>query len=147
MGDKYVFAIDLKDFYPSVSKRKICNFFKNEFNLSYDIAMIYAVLSTTKSDDGSYRLGQGLSQSATLAYLVNYKLFNYLYEESINNGIDMSIYVDDVIFSSYNPIPQSFINKLFGLIEQNDMKIKKSKVINYKKESTKKSYRCLYYGK
>ena len=138
VGYKYVFAIDLKDFYPSVSKKKICNFFSKEFNLSYDIAMIYAVLSTTKSDDGSYRLGQGLSQSATLAYLVNYKLFNYLYNEAKKNNIDMSIYVDDVIFSSYSPIPQSFINKLFGLITQNDMQIKKSKVINYKKESTKK---------
>lgn len=89
IGDKYVFAIDLKDFYPSITKYKLYLFFKDKFNLSSDIAMFYSGLSTCKSDDGSYRLGQGLSQSATLAYLVNYSLFNYLYMIAKENDIDM----------------------------------------------------------
>lgn len=138
IGNKYVLALDLKDFYPSVTKKKICNFFVNEFNLPYDIAMFYAVISTCKTEDNSYKLGQGLSQSATLAYLVNYRLFNYIYEISLNKGIEMSIYVDDIIFSSSNPIPQDFIDRLFGLIKENGMEIKKRKVHNYKQESTKK---------
>ena len=87
IGDKYVFAIDLKDFYPSVTKYKLYLFFKNKFNLSSDIAMFYAFISTCKSDDGLYRLGQGLSQSSTLAYLVNYSLFNYLYYLAKENDI------------------------------------------------------------
>lgn len=138
IGDKYVFAIDLKDFYPSVTKYKLYLFFKDKFNLSSDIAMFYSVLSTCKSDDGSYRLGQGLSQSATLAYLVNYSLFNYLYMIAKENDIDMSIYVDDVVFSSRKQIPQSFIDRLFGIIKGNGMLIKRQKVHNYKKESVKK---------
>lgn len=138
VGDKYVFAIDLKDFYPSVTKYKLFLFFKNKFNLSSDIAMFYSVLSTCLADDGTYRLGQGLSQSSTLAYLVNFSLFNYLYEMAKNNDIEMSIYVDDVVFSSKNEIPQSFIDKLFGIIKGNDMQIKRQKVHNYKKESVKK---------
>lgn len=138
IGDKYVFAIDLKDFYPSVTKYKLYLFFKDKFKLSTDIAMFYSVLSTCKSDDGSYRLGQGLSQSSTLAYLVNYTLFNYLYILSKENDIEMSIYVDDVVFSSKKEIPQSFIDKLFGIIKGNDMLIKRQKVHNYKKESVKK---------
>lgn len=138
IGDRYVFAIDLKDFYPSVTKYKLYLFFKEKFNLSPDIAMFYSVLSTCKSDDGSYRLGQGLSQSSTLAYLVNYSLFNYLYVLSRDNDIQMSIYVDDVVFSSKKKIPQSFIDRLFGIIKGNDMLIKRQKVHNYKKESVKK---------
>lgn len=138
IGDKYVFAIDLKDFYPSVTKYKLYLFFKDKFNLSSDIAMFYATLSTCKLDDGSYRLGQGLSQSATLAYLVNYSLFNYLYKISEENKMDMSIYVDDVVFSSKNKISQAFIDRLFGIIKGNDMLIKRQKVHNYKKESVKK---------
>lgn len=138
VGNKYVLALDLKDFYPSVTKKKICDFFVNEFNLPYDIAMFYAVLSTCKSEDNVYKLGQGLSQSATLAYLVNYKLFNYIYEFALRDNIEMSIYVDDIIFSSSSPIPQKFIDKLFGLIKDNGMEIKKKKVHNYKRESTKK---------
>ena len=138
IGDKYVFAIDLKDFYPSVTKYKLYLFFKNKFHLSSDIAMFYAVISTCKSDDGLYRLGQGLSQSSTLAYLVNYSLFNYLYCLAKENDIDMSIYVDDVVFSSSKEIPQFFIDRLFGIIKGNDMLIKRQKVHNYKKESVKK---------
>lgn len=138
IGDKYVFAIDLKDFYPSVTKYKLYLFFKNKFHLSSDIAMLYSVLSTCKADDNSYRLGQGLSQSSTLAFLVNYSLFNYLYYFAKENDIDMSIYVDDVIFSSKKEISQSFIDRLFGIIKRNDMLIKRQKVRNYKKESVKK---------
>lgn len=138
IGNRYVFAIDLKDFYPSVTKYKLYLFFKDKFNLSPDIAMFYSVLSTCKSDDGTYRLGQGLSQSSTLAYLVNYSLFNYLYVLSKDKDIEMSIYVDDVVFSSKEKIPQSFIDRLFGIIKGNDMLIKRQKVHNYKKESVKK---------
>ena len=138
VGNKYVFAIDLKDFYPSVTKYKLYLFFKNEFNVSSDIAMIYAVLSSCKSDEGTYKLGQGLSQSSTLAFLVNYRLFNYLYYYSKENNIEMSIYVDDVIFSSDSPISQIFIDKLFGIIKGNDMSIKRDKVHNYKNDSIKK---------
>lgn len=138
IGNRYVFAIDLKDFYPSVTKYKLYLFFKEKFNLSPDIAMFYSVLSTCKSDDETYRLGQGLSQSSTLAYLVNYSLFNYLYVLSKDNDIEMSIYVDDVVFSSKKKIPQSFIDRLFGIIKGNDMLIKRQKVHNYKKDSVKK---------
>lgn len=138
IGDKYVFAIDLKDFYPSVTKFKLYLFFKDKFNLSGDIAMFYAVLSTCKSDDGTYKLGQGLSQSSTLAFLTNYSLFDFLYNLAKENDIEMSMYVDDVIFSSKNKIPQSFINRLFGIIKGNEMFIKRQKVHNYKKESAKK---------
>ena len=60
------------------------------------------------------------------------------YEFAKNNDVEMSIYVDDVVFSSKNEIPQSFIDKLFGIIKGNDMQIKRQKVHNYKKESVKK---------
>ncbi len=138
IGERYVFAIDLKDFYPSVTKYKLYLFFKSKFHLSSDIAMFYSVLSTCKADDTSYRLGQGLSQSSTLAYLVNYSLFNFLYYLAKENNIDMSIYVDDVVFSSQKEIPQFFIDRLFGIIKGNDMLIKRQKVHSYKKESVKK---------
>lgn len=138
VGDKYVLALDLKDFYPSVTKYKLFLFFREKFNLSSDIAMFYATLSTIKNDDGIYKLGQGLSQSCTLAYLVNYTLFNFLYEYAQKFGIEMSIYVDDIVFSSSKPIPQNFINKLFGIVKRNNMQIKRNKTHNYKKNSVKK---------
>lgn len=138
IGNKYVLALDLKDFYPSVSKMKIYSFFKNEMNLSPDAAMIYTVISTVKNEKGEYCLGQGLPQSTTLAFLTNYHLFNYIYYYALELRIKMSVYVDDIIFSSENEIPQEFINRLFGLIKKNKMLIKREKVHRYNNISTKK---------
>lgn len=137
-GKKYVFAIDLKDFYPSVTKDKIIRFFIQQFKLDKDTATIYAILSTCPDERGVYRLAQGFSQSATLAFLVNYTLFNFLYEISRKQGIEMSVYVDDVIFSSKKEIPQEFMNRLFKIIEKNGMKIKNKKVKYYRKDDVKK---------
>ncbi len=142
IGEKYALLIDLKDFYPSVTKGKIFKFFKKYFDLDSDIAMFYAVLSTvkkqTKSEEEEYVLGQGLSQSAILAFLVNASLFNYIYEEAKRFDITMSVYVDDVTFSSIDPIPQAFIDKLFGLFKKNDMEIKKEKIYLIGKDKSKK---------
>lgn len=128
IGDKYVLSIDLKDFYPSVTKMKIYNFFRRELKLDKDIAMFYAYFSTSKNEENEYVLAQGLPQSAMLAYLINYSLFNYLYDISKEHEILMTLYVDDIIFSSEKPIPQSFIDRLFGLFLMNDLKIKKQKI-------------------
>lgn len=137
-GKKYVFAIDLQDFYPSVTRDKIIRFFIQQFKLDKDIATIYAILSTCPDEKGIYRLAQGFSQSATLAFLVNHTLFNFLYEISKKQGIEMSVYVDDIIFSSKKEIPQEFINRLFKIIENNGMKIKNKKVKYYRKNDVKK---------
>ena len=50
----------------------------------------------------------------------------------------MTVYVDDVVFSSDKPIPQKFINTLFSIIKQNGMNIKRKKVHLYDKKQTKK---------
>lgn len=43
----------------------------------------------------------------------------------------MTVYVDDIVFSSSKLIDQKFINSLFGIVKKNKLNIKKSKVKLY----------------
>lgn len=132
-NNKYLLAIDIQNFYPSITYEKILNFFKYDLKLDNDIAEIYAALCTCPLDDPitrnfEYGIGQGLATSPVLAFLSNYQMFEYLNELSLKNNMEMTVYVDDVVFSSDKPIKQEFINSLFGIVKRNGLNIKKSKV-------------------
>ncbi len=141
LGNRYLLAIDLRNFYPSIDRDRVFHFFRTEFNLDIDVAKMYSLLLTSprEIDDGIvYTLGQGLSTSPICAVLINFTLFNYIYSLSAKYNITMTVYVDDITFSSDDIIPQEFIDKLFGLIKRNSMEINKGKIHYYKMDSTKK---------
>lgn len=143
-NEKYVLAIDIQNFYPSIKEHKVYSFFSREMSLDKDIATIYTILCTCPLDDPSVKkdfefgIGQGLATSPILAYMINYRMFDYMYLKAQENGLKMTVYVDDVVFSSDKPIPQKFINTLFSIIKQNGMNIKRKKVHLYDKKQTKK---------
>jgi len=141
--NKYLLAIDIQNFYPSISYEKVLNFFKYDLNLDNDIAEIYTALCTCPLDDpitGNYKfgIGQGLATSPVLAFLTNYRMFEYINDLATKNNMEMTVYVDDVVFSSDIPIKQEFINSLFGIVKRNGLKIKKSKVKIYGPNQDKK---------
>ncbi len=140
---KYLLAIDIQNFYPSISCKKVFNFFKYDLDLDNDIAEIYTTLCTCPLDDPSvgtfqYGIGQGLATSPILAFLSNYRMFEYINELALKNKIRMTVYVDDIVFSSDKPINQDFINSLFGIIKRNGLKIKKSKIKTFDSKQDKK---------
>lgn len=143
-NEKYVLAIDIQNFYPSIKEHKVYSFFKRELMLDKDIATIYTILCTCPledpkvKEDFEFGLGQGLATSPILAYMINYRMFNYIYDKASKYGLKMTVYVDDVVFSSDKPIPQKFINSLFSIIKQNGMNIKRKKVHLFDKKQLKK---------
>lgn len=143
-NEKYVLAIDIQNFYPSIKEHKVYSFFKRELNLDDDIATIYTILCTCPlkdpkvEKDFEFGIGQGLATSPILAYMINYRMFNYIYEKAVKYGLKMTVYVDDVVFSSDRPIPQKFIDSLFSIIKQNGMRIKRKKVHLFDKKQLKK---------
>ena len=142
-NNKYILTIDLQAFYPSISYEKIINFFRYDLSLEKDIAEIYTALCTCPLDDPTqgevpHGLGQGLATSPVLAYLTNYRMFEYLYSIAQKKEIEMSVYVDDIVFSSSKPFEQKFIDSLFGIVKRNNLNIKKSKVKLYGPNQTKR---------
>ncbi|MBS5853312.1 MAG: hypothetical protein KIC61_06785 [Staphylococcus sp.] len=143
IGEKFTLTIDLKNFFTCISRETLANKLKTLLEIDSDIAIYYSRLFTSPSDkppynNGQYNLGQGLPSSPILAFLCNYTLFEYINDLAKLYNTSMTIYVDDITFSSDLPISQEFIDKLFGLFKQNGMRINPSKIHLSKNNSFKK---------
>lgn len=98
LGTKKTYTTDIAKFYPSVSRTKVAAFFRGTMQCSTDVAAILADLSTC---DGYIPTGSTLSQ--LLAYLACKKMFDELYEASLEANMVMTCYVDDLTFSGDAP--------------------------------------------
>jgi peroxiredoxin family protein len=126
-GNLYLYKIDLTAFFPSITREKVFAFFKNKFDMPVDVAEILANITTidiektmAENIDEIYdflnekkiktksHLISGSPTSQLLSYLANQDLFDALHDLSVKNGVVMSIYVDDIVFSSSNRISQHF---------------------------------------
>ena len=55
--------------------------------------------------------------SQILSYMANHKMFDEIQSLANHNGIVMTIYVDDITFSSKNHISNKFKNKVQSIIK------------------------------
>lgn len=94
LGQKTTYALDIKSFYPSVTKPKVFNLFRDVLKCSDDVAGILAEITTC---DGYIPTGSSLSQ--LLAYLSCKKMFDELHLVCRAEGAVMTCYVDDLTFS------------------------------------------------
>lgn len=104
VGDHPVLTMDIKNFYPSISKKSIYHFFHHTMLASPDVAGILAELC---SYDNHIPTGSRLSMP--LSFWANHAMYDELKSLSDAYGATMSIYVDDLTFSGLN------VNKLFAL--------------------------------
>ncbi len=142
-GNKYSFIIDLENFFTKIDESKVKKTLKKMLALDNDISEIYTRLLTSPSDEPPYHLGrfvigQGLPSSPILAFLCHASFFDYLYQECLSKGIVMTIYVDDIVFSSEKEIPQRFIDRIFRLFYINGLSINRKKVALVKNDGIKK---------
>lgn len=122
LGNEYVFNIDISSYFPSVKKYKVFNYYRKCLKMPPDIADL--MCKFTVFDD---HLSQGLSTSPILAYLVNQKMFDSLFN-FIKESMFMSVYVDDVTFSSNNPISKSKRDKIIKIVEDSGYEVQSKKI-------------------
>jgi hypothetical protein len=75
----------------------------------------------------------GAPTSQILSYLVNHQMFDEMQKLADDNGITMTIYVDDVTFSSENRISKDFRDKIITIIRKYNYQISRKKVKRYTK--------------
>lgn len=97
-GNKYFFLTDLKDFYPSVHYTSVEKALRKE-GFYPDVAKLITRLCTKEG-----AIPQGCPTSSFLASLVVYHTCGALFEKYENDGLKISVYVDDITISS----PQDF---------------------------------------
>lgn len=127
VGSNYLYKIDLTAFFPSIAREKVFSFYRDKLCVSPDIAEILTNFTSIDLDKASVEnmkpideflemkgiktrnhLISGSPASQLLSYLANQDLFAELHSLSKNNGITMTVYVDDIVFSSPNRISARF---------------------------------------
>ena len=68
-----------------------------------------------------------------MSYLVNYRMFDEMQAIANENNAMMTVYVDDVTFSSECRISQQFTSKIIDIVKKYGYKISKAKVKRYAK--------------
>lgn len=86
--------IDIKNFYPSVKRRAVRQFFVEKMQCAEDVAHLLSVLCTV---DGV--LPTGSSVSPVLSYFACSDLFGSLAAMADKEGLEFTVYVDDMVFS------------------------------------------------
>ena len=156
LGAKYIVALDLSKFFPSIHREKVYNFFKNDLNCSSDVSKILTDLCTINLDGqkkvpnsvfeylrdnkikSKNHIPTGSSISSILSYLVNYKMFEDVGKIASKYNCKMSVYVDDIVLSSENEINKNCIREIIAIIRKNGYKIQKKKLKYYNENDYKR---------
>ena len=137
VGNHPVLKLDIAKFYPSVSKKSVFHFFKNELMINAGLAGLLAELCTYDN-----YVPTGSPVSMLLAFLASNKMFNCLNEFAISHDIVMTVYVDDITFSGKN-LNQDFKNSVIKIITASGFKVKASKTRLFKINSVKTVTGCI----
>ena len=123
-GKKYVLNIDLKDFFPSISAKRIKNLFSSSFfNYNEQLATALTLLTTYES-----KLPTGAPTSPVLSNFVCYNLDADLRNFSQENRLLYTRYADDLTFSSNTVIQYDSILDIILLIKKNGFEINDKKL-------------------
>lgn len=147
-----LFKIDLTAFFPSISRETVYCFFCEDLCCSPDIAEILTNFTTIGLDksqanclDEIYsflsskgvtcknHLISGAPTSQIMSYLVNHQMFDEMQRVADNNAAVMTVYVDDVTFSSENRISKDFRDRIIAIVRKYGYQISKAKVKKYTK--------------
>lgn len=126
VGRKYVYNIDLENFFPTIHFGRIKGVFQaSPFNFSEQVSQHLANICC--NDAGS--LPQGAPTSPILSNLVCRSLDRKLSELANKNKVKFTRYADDITFSSnFNIFDNNFFDKLKKTIEQERFSINLHKV-------------------
>lgn len=149
---RMLFKIDLTAFFPTITRETVYKFFKEELCCSSDIAAIltnFTTIDLEKSNatnlDAIYNfleekgvtcknhLISGSPTSQIMSYLVNYRMFDEMQAIANENNAMMTVYVDDVTFSSECRISKQFTSRIVNIVKKYGYKISKTKVKKYTK--------------
>lgn len=123
---------DISSFYPSTGFSKINQLFKNDFECAEDVAWILAVICTYNRQ----YLPTGSHLSSILAFLTHKKMFDEIYELSLNNNCVMTCYVDDISISG-EKASKKLLYEAIKIIRKHGLNAKPSKSKTFSKDQAK----------
>jgi len=114
----FFLLIDIKHFYPSITKPKIKKQLITTYHQSSNVSGFISNLVTVPQvkAGGKRALVTGSPLSQYFAFVINKKMFDELNKVSEEENIRFTVYVDDMTFSSKKIIPYRFHTKIFSIL-------------------------------
>ena len=117
-NSNFFLLIDVKRFYPSITKSKIkkqlITTYKQSSNVAEFISNLVTIHQVKANNQRALVTGSPLSQY--FAFIVNKKMFDELNKISLEENVKFSVYVDDITFSSKQVISYKFHQKVFSVL-------------------------------
>lgn len=124
VGMKYVYNIDLKDFFPSITSGRIHARLKAApFSINDKVASMIADLCCNKDTEGKSVLPQGAPTSPTLTNIICENLDKKLSKLASVYGLRYTRYADDITFSGmYNAFEEGgkFLQSMRHIVEEEE---------------------------
>lgn len=125
---KSIAIIDVKNYFPSTSSKRVYWFFRKILKCSEDVAGILAKITTL---NGS--LPQGSPASPILSFYSHMDMWGEIFHLVDSSNCQFSLYIDDITISG-NPIPKGLIWEVKKLL--------KKRTLDYHKEKSSIKGRC-----
>lgn len=124
VGKQWVLNIDLKDFFPGISTRKVYDLFRGPyFRFDHEMAASIALLSTYKKC-----LPAGAPSSPVISNFICLQLDRDLEQFSKMHSLTYTRYADDLTFSSDDDITENMVLDIMGIILKNGFHVNEKKV-------------------
>lgn len=129
-GSNFFLLVDIKKFYPSITKSKIKRQLIRTYNQSVDVAEYISNMVTVpyKNSSGERALVSGSPLSQYFAFMINRKMFDELDLIAQKSDIKFSVYVDDITFSSKQVIPYTFHKTIYAILKKYGYTIHEGKI-------------------
>jgi RNA-directed DNA polymerase len=124
VGKKYILNIDLKDFFSTISAKRVKDLFSSD--LFYFDEQITNALTLLTTYNG--KLPTGAPTSPVISNFLCLKMDQQIKDFCISNSIQYSRYADDLTFSSNTEINQNLITEIIKIIKQNRFEINEKKL-------------------
>lgn len=129
----YMLAIDIKSFYDNCRRDRVYRFFSDKMCTSPDVAKILTDIVTFGNV-----IPTGCPTSQLIAYYAYEDMFSNIYDCAKANNCIFTLYVDDMTFSSLDPIPVKKLSRDIDLIlRRYGHKPKYKKVKYYSRDAAK----------
>lgn len=125
-NNSYMVNVDIQAFYQSTKREFVYSAFRDAFGQANDVASLLADLVTYEG-----HIPTGTATSQLVAFWAYKKSFDRIDTLCKQKGITMSIWVDDITFSSRNPFPNSWVKDIQKIMTEVDLFLKPSKTKRY----------------
>jgi hypothetical protein len=125
-NNPHAITVDIASFFQSTRREFAYKAFRDLFKQTNDVASLLADLGTYKG-----HIPTGTATSQDIAYWAYAQTFERIQKLCQVNGIIMSLWVDDITFSSTKPFPKNWVPSIQAIAKSVELSLKTKKTKKY----------------